>query len=346
MPNRLSEDEKRRRKLAQLEKKVESGNSNQVKPGNILKNLHVWFDEEWLNLPMKSAECLSRLQSNDIQCSMEKLPFKNCVCWTENRSTYSIDQRNVEPSINIETEKKQLPIILHVMTGDELWELLNGNNFQSYVTHLSSTFASAENFLILVGCWLSLMKKLKKNKNNLFSVKQFEKEFIRTQFSFNNKCIFRFCESSEQISQIIYCVTKSISQLPTKKINLSDMVSLDGQVIDPSSINQSNSTSSNLGSLNATSSSSQIKHIWKLMLTQISSVSMEIAEAITEEYSTPRKLFDAYSHSDECTSSELLTNVEIRRSNGVIQSRRIVGKELSKRIYKSLTTTNPLDIVY
>ncbi|XP_069510976.1 crossover junction endonuclease EME1 isoform X3 [Ambystoma mexicanum] len=82
--------------------------------------------------------------------------------------------------------------------------------------------------------------------------------------------------------------------------------------------------------------------VWKRQLQQLNRVSVEIANAVVSAYSSPRLLAQAYR---QCASisarHDLLSDIFVRRGEGVTSTSRRVGPELSKRIYLQLTSMNP-----
>lgn len=82
--------------------------------------------------------------------------------------------------------------------------------------------------------------------------------------------------------------------------------------------------------------------VWKRQLQQFNRVSVEIANAVVAAYPSPQLLAQAYKR---CTSTQarhdFLSDILVRRGEGVTSTSRRVGPELSKRIYLQMTSMNP-----
>jgi len=82
---------------------------------------------------------------------------------------------------------------------------------------------------------------------------------------------------------------------------------------------------------------------WKQILMQVSSgAGLEKVSAIVSLYPSPAKLLSAYSRCGsfkEC--QDLLTNLEVRRTDNVLGGTRKVGPDISRKIYMVLTSNDP-----
>lgn len=85
-----------------------------------------------------------------------------------------------------------------------------------------------------------------------------------------------------------------------------------------------------------------LKRLWKQILTTFPLARLETAEAIMDKYPTLSSLMQAY---DKCASSNeaelLLQDIQIRRAAGPLSSARRIGPELSKKVYKFFSATDP-----
>ncbi|XP_056325787.1 crossover junction endonuclease EME1 [Danio aesculapii] len=87
--------------------------------------------------------------------------------------------------------------------------------------------------------------------------------------------------------------------------------------------------------------------VWRRQIQQLNRVSLDMASAILSAYPSPRLLAQAYTR---CRSEKekvaLLSDLLIRRGEGVTSTTRRVGPELSKRVYLMMTSSDdqqPLD---
>ncbi|XP_078135795.1 structure-specific endonuclease subunit EME1 isoform X2 [Sander vitreus] len=82
--------------------------------------------------------------------------------------------------------------------------------------------------------------------------------------------------------------------------------------------------------------------VWKRQIQQLNRVSPDMASAILAAYPSPQRLHQAYGLCE--TDSErisLLSDLLIRRGEGVTSTTRRVGPELSKRLFLTMTSCDP-----
>ncbi|XP_048871262.1 crossover junction endonuclease EME1 [Brienomyrus brachyistius] len=82
--------------------------------------------------------------------------------------------------------------------------------------------------------------------------------------------------------------------------------------------------------------------VWRRQIQQLNRVSPDIANAILAAYPSPQLLAQAYARC--CSEREklsLLSDLLIRRGEGVTSTTRRVGPELSKRLFLLMTSSNP-----
>lgn len=82
--------------------------------------------------------------------------------------------------------------------------------------------------------------------------------------------------------------------------------------------------------------------VWRRQIQQLNRVSPDMAAAILAAYPSPQLLKKAY---DRCSSNkeklQLLSDLLVRRGEGVTSTKRRVGPELSKRIYLLINSSLP-----
>lgn len=73
-----------------------------------------------------------------------------------------------------------------------------------------------------------------------------------------------------------------------------------------------------------------------------------MSSTISEKYPTLWSLFEAYEacNGDEDMAEYLLADIPVRRGVGTIQTKRRIGPELSKKIYRFLMSHNPDEYLY
>ncbi|XP_032397897.1 crossover junction endonuclease EME1 [Etheostoma spectabile] len=82
--------------------------------------------------------------------------------------------------------------------------------------------------------------------------------------------------------------------------------------------------------------------VWKRQIQQLNRVSPDMASAILAAYPSPRRLHQAYGVCEtEGERISLLSDLLIRRGEGVTATTRRVGPELSKRLFLMMTSRDP-----
>ncbi|XP_051958192.1 crossover junction endonuclease EME1-like [Xyrauchen texanus] len=101
------------------------------------------------------------------------------------------------------------------------------------------------------------------------------------------------------------------------------------------------------GGLKVDRSGTGLLQVWKRQIQQLNRVSPDMASAILSAYPSPQLLAQAYAMcKSEHEKIGLLSDVLIRRGEGVTSTTRRVGPELSKRLFLLMTSSNaqqPLD---
>ncbi|KAM9463177.1 crossover junction endonuclease EME1 isoform 1-T3 [Clarias gariepinus] len=82
--------------------------------------------------------------------------------------------------------------------------------------------------------------------------------------------------------------------------------------------------------------------VWKRQIQQLNRVSADMATAILSAYPSPQLLTQAYTRcKSDREKAALLSDIPIRRGEGVTSTTRRIGPELSKRIYLLMTSSDP-----
>jgi len=85
---------------------------------------------------------------------------------------------------------------------------------------------------------------------------------------------------------------------------------------------------------------------WKQVLMQVTTMSLERANAIVLRYPSPSLLIEAYRNCSSRSEAELLlANIEIRRVDTIVGGTRRLGDEISRKIYCAFTTSDPLSLL-
>lgn len=82
--------------------------------------------------------------------------------------------------------------------------------------------------------------------------------------------------------------------------------------------------------------------VWRRQIQQLNRVSADMANAVLAAYPSPQLLSQAYSScGSEKERMTMLSEIQIRRGEGVTATVRRVGPELSKRLCVTMTATDP-----
>ncbi|KAG8565013.1 hypothetical protein GDO81_012666 [Engystomops pustulosus] len=138
-----------------------------------------------------------------------------------------------------------------------------------------------------------------------------------------------FLETWKEFSDFVCMFSKAMAEAPTKRQrdNSSFSFYLDGEWA---------------GGVKVERCGKGHLEVWKRQIQQFNRVSVEVASAVVAVYPSPQLLLKAYRRCR--TDSErynLLSDILVRRGEGVTSTSRRVGPELSKRIYLQLTSTEP-----
>ncbi|XP_069608492.1 crossover junction endonuclease EME1 [Ranitomeya imitator] len=133
-----------------------------------------------------------------------------------------------------------------------------------------------------------------------------------------------FLENWKEFSDFVCMFSKAVAEAPTKRQrdNSSFSFYLDGEWA---------------GGVKVERCGKGLLEVWKRQIQQFNRVSVEVASAIVGVYPSPQLLVKAYHRCRTDTERHnLLSDILVRRGEGVTSTSRRVGPELSKRIYQQL----------
>ncbi|XP_040186668.1 crossover junction endonuclease EME1 [Rana temporaria] len=138
-----------------------------------------------------------------------------------------------------------------------------------------------------------------------------------------------FLETWKEFSDFVCMFSKSLAEAPTKRQrdNTSFSFYMDGDWA---------------GGVRVEKCGKGLLDVWKRQIQQFNRVGVEVASAVVAAYPSPQLLIKAYRHCQ--TNAErhgLLSDILVRRGEGVTSTSRRVGPELSKRIYLQFTSLQP-----
>ncbi|XP_073462779.1 crossover junction endonuclease EME1 [Aquarana catesbeiana] len=138
-----------------------------------------------------------------------------------------------------------------------------------------------------------------------------------------------FLETWKEFSDFVCMFSKALAEAPTKRQrdNTSFSFYMDGDWA---------------GGVRVEKCGKGLLEVWKRQIQQFNRVSVEVASAVVAAYPSPQLLIKAYRNCQ--TNAErhsLLSDLLVRRGEGVTSTSRRVGPELSKRIYLQFTSLQP-----
>ncbi|KAM4691209.1 crossover junction endonuclease EME1 [Rhinophrynus dorsalis] len=138
-----------------------------------------------------------------------------------------------------------------------------------------------------------------------------------------------FLETWKEFADFVCMFTKAVTEAPTKRQrdNCSFSFYLDGEWA---------------GGVRVDRCGKGLLDVWRRQVQQFNRVSVEIASAVVAEYPSPQLLVQAYHrcHTEE-ERYNLLSDILVRRGQGVTSTSRRVGPEMSKRIYQQMMSREP-----
>ncbi|KAM9296610.1 crossover junction endonuclease EME1 [Gastrophryne carolinensis] len=140
---------------------------------------------------------------------------------------------------------------------------------------------------------------------------------------------FWFLETWKEFSDFVCMFSKALAEAPTKRQrdNTTFSFYLDGDWA---------------GGVRVEKCGRGLLEVWKRQIQQFNRVSVEVASAVVAAYPSPQLLIKAYRRcQSDAERHNLLSDLLVRRGEGVTSTSRRVGPELSKRIYLQLTSLEP-----
>nr|CAB3242475.1 crossover junction endonuclease EME1 [Phallusia mammillata] len=171
-------------------------------------------------------------------------------------------------------------------------------------------------------------KKNKKGDLPEISVSDIEDALVMLQINSNFNTMF--VESLEEFVLLVQQMSKSVAEAPYKRMKRQNV----------QFINEKSSVKID------TRTGEGSKKVWKQMLLQFHNLSPDMANAIVGKYPSLGSLICAYCRITSAEGEKLLSEIVVRRGVGTLESQRRIGPELSKRIYKMLSTMDGDQVLF
>ncbi|XP_006635383.2 crossover junction endonuclease EME1 [Lepisosteus oculatus] len=175
----------------------------------------------------------------------------------------------------------------------------------------------------------SKRRKKKEDSKQLVEVSRVDVEEALVDLQLHSEVQVRFLESWKEFSDYIAMFTKAVAEAPFKRER--DQTSF-GFCLE----------SEWAGGHRVERTGKGLVQVWKRQIQQLNRVSPEIASAVLAAYPSPQLLTKAYQKcKTERERHNLLSDILVRRGEGVTSTSRRVGPELSKRICLLMTSPDP-----
>ncbi|KAK6635493.1 hypothetical protein RUM44_000745 [Polyplax serrata] len=319
-------------------------NQRNLKPEENIKFLKVHIDNEIIN-SAAGGSVISVLQQNNIQYIVEAQIKSHIITWSKRRIIKEVNE--FDRIVDI-VENKEENELLYVINWDNTVRLIHSNDLLSHIETIKSVYLNKNITVVMYGMekyfeyWKNMKKNDSKKKNekvtNVYKdvpyVTKDQLEFALTDLQLLGKHNCRLLETPEELSALVYNITKSLSQLDYKF----DKQQREENDLDWFAKGDSSHT------VKIDKNGVGLIKLWQQQICQFSSVGMETAQAIVSQYNSPLALLKKY---EECKMNGnmdgelLLQNIQIRRELGLLSSTRRIGPQLSKKIYKFFMSDDP-----
>jgi hypothetical protein len=289
-----------------------------------LKNILVWIDKTLTNGIFNDA-FISQFQKNNISIIVENLPIKNSIMWSAMESD-SPDNEKQHPYIVIIPEMNYFNSLIEDYNENKT---SNNNLLNDYIKEIKmKSNANDVKFLIPN---IKKTPTTTKKKSNKLDINKEDIDVASIYLQFNHNTSIKYYDSNEEIVEFINQITKAIAEEAIR----GTLVVSEFMLADCSSEKQSKLGKNGEGLLS----------VWTNMLEKFQFISKDQACAIVAKYPSFYLLKDAYKSLSEKEGKLLLADIQVRRGAGVLANVRRIGPELSKKLYKFFTSTDPNEII-
>ena len=226
------------------------------------------------------------------------------------------------------------------MTYDQFFDFVivcnnNTNNVNELFQTINDKYKSKKSITIViigVSSSLQLSKCLPRSK----SIKALDLDQIYLQLQLEHHCVIKFAEQDIDLASLILSFTKAVTVAPEKRLkNLSPFS------FHVDSMKQMKPIRVDIEHGNKT-----LEPLWKQILQQFHQMGIEQAQAIVQQYGTMQALKQAYENCiDKNQAKLLLADIQVRRGAGVLTTTRKIGPQMSEKIWKFLTSSDPNELL-
>ncbi|XP_072312716.1 crossover junction endonuclease EME1 isoform X1 [Eucyclogobius newberryi] len=351
---RQKEVQRRGREEGKVQRRAIAEEVKALRPEECLKYMVAAVDPALLQLEGGGA-LLSSLQALGCTCAIEKQPLPRSVGWRRRTPGAQAADGDCVPENNvvIQLSLDDFIRLSHSYIQERTGRAECGETLTSWVQGLQRQHPERLLSLVVVGLEqyfrshkAQSQKKLReavvgekqggakrKKKTGAadalpeLSRVQVEEAMVHLQLH-TNVCV-RFLSTWNDFVQHITIATKAVAEAPFKRERDNSGFSFHLE-------------SEWAGGQKVERSGKGLLQVWRRQVQQLHRVSADMASAVLSCYPSPRLLTQAYSMCQtEKDKMALLSEIQIRRGEGVTSTVRRVGPELSKRVCVLLSSTDP-----
>ncbi|PIK33988.1 putative crossover junction endonuclease EME1 isoform X1 [Apostichopus japonicus] len=304
---------------------------------------------------------LRKLQDLECKVAILEQPIEGAISWSRQQNELNLGhdiqlgnltKTVVEEETLVITRMDQFVHFLHATTQERLGGIVDGETLDMHTRRCMQTLGGKSMTYIVSGVQQYFRNsknrhqrnfrsavlgsednnkktkrgKKKANLDNLPDVSRVQMEEALVDLQLQIGCNVRFCETPDAVSDFIAMFTKAVAEKPFKKQR--DKATFSFHV-----------NSEWAGGAKVAKNGSGLIKVWKQQLQQFRNVSPEMATAVINQYPSPQLLLQGYRRCSSTKEAEmLLQDIVIRRGEGVLATSRRIGPELSRRVYKQMTS--------
>ncbi|XP_063315018.1 crossover junction endonuclease EME1 [Pelobates fuscus] len=309
-------------------------------------NLTVLIDPGLLHCG-QGGQVLSALQAQEIPCVIQTQPVARSITWTRTQlheNDEDISQEQAEMIILIPAEEFVVTLQNHKKEPPGSWS--NETLYKDFTHALMDKTCKMPTLVIMeMEKYFRGHKAQPKKRSNeadkgskgskkrklevLPHLTRIEVEEAMIEFQLETGFHVRFLETWKEFADFACMVNKAVAEAPIKlqRNNSKFSFYLDGEWA---------------GGVRVDRCGKGLLGVWKRQIQQFNRISVETANAVVAAYPSPYLLFQAYKHCNtEAERHCLLSDILVRRGEGVTSTSRRIGQEMSKRIYLQFMSLDP-----
>ncbi|XP_062859990.1 crossover junction endonuclease EME1 [Trichomycterus rosablanca] len=338
------------------EKKVLVDTVKAMRPEECLKHMVVMVDPGLLQME-GGGELLTSLHAMGCSCAIEKQPLPRSVCWIrrtpcpQTGELLSIPDSHILIQVPVDDFINMVHCSTQEQKGGERKEC--GISLTAWIHRLMSRNSDRTLSLVVVDIEKYFksqnsksnqkfrdrvlnvapqggIKKKKKNEVELLpEVSRVEMEEALVDLQLHTGVQVHFHSTWKDFTNYVTMSTKAVAEAPFKRDREKTGFSfcLDGEWAGGQKVERTGKG---------------LLQVWKRQIQQLNRVSADMATAILSRYPSPQLLTQAYKLcKSEREKVALLSDLLIRRGEGVTSTTRRIGPELSKRVFLLMNSSDP-----